>query len=121
MRNINANVDIAYSELLKKNTLLFVRKKYLPFDGPFCQIKHTMQSCFVEWVRFLLQVEVGGGTLKASTSMGAEEFLPMLIYCLAQYNFLTVEVETQYIWAFLPPHMQTREPGYYLTALSSAG
>lgn len=64
-------------------------------------------------------VEVGG-TLKASTSMGAEEFLPMLIYCLAQYNFHTVEVETQYIWAFLPPHMQTREPGYYLTALSSA-
>ena len=53
--------------------------------------------------------------------MGAEEFLPMLIYCLVQFKFSTVEIEAEYIWKLLPPHIARGEAGYYLTALSVAG
>ncbi|XP_071962270.1 uncharacterized protein [Antedon mediterranea] len=57
---------------------------------------------------------------RAVQSMGADEFLPMLIYTLVQCNITTIEIETDYIWSLLDSTAFTGEPAYYLTTLTSA-
>ncbi|XP_033115826.1 protein sprint-like [Anneissia japonica] len=57
---------------------------------------------------------------RAVQSMGADDFLPMLIYILVQCDMTTIEIETDYIWSLLEASAFTGEPAYYLTTLTSA-
>ncbi|XP_067659967.1 protein sprint-like isoform X2 [Haliotis asinina] len=52
--------------------------------------------------------------------MGADDFLPMLIYVLVHCGLVSAEIEAEYIWGLLHPSLLTGEGGYYLTTLSSA-
>ncbi|XP_071482762.1 uncharacterized protein [Diadema antillarum] len=57
---------------------------------------------------------------KVTNSMGADDFLPMLIYVLVQCEMMCIEIEADYMWGLLDPAMLSGEGGYYLTTLSSA-
>ncbi|XP_069118363.1 protein sprint-like isoform X2 [Argopecten irradians] len=52
--------------------------------------------------------------------MGADDFLPMMIYVLVHCGFVTAEIESDYIWGLIHPSLLNGEGGYYLTSLSSA-
>lgn len=56
----------------------------------------------------------------AVTSMGADDFLPMLIYVLVHCDQIHIEIEVEYMWGLLDPSLLSGEGGYYLTVLSSA-
>ncbi|KAK3595982.1 hypothetical protein CHS0354_032496 [Potamilus streckersoni] len=56
----------------------------------------------------------------ASSSFGADDFLPILIYTIIQCGNVSIEVEADYMWGLLHPSLLTGEGGYYLTSLSSA-
>jgi hypothetical protein len=62
------------------------------------------------------KTEVGGEDLV----LGADDFLPIFIYVLAQIQFHHAEIESEYMWGLLDPSLLTGEGGYYLTTLSSA-
>ena len=48
------------------------------------------------------------------------DFLPVLIYVLAQCGMVSAQVEADYMWGLMHPSVLTGEGGYYLTTLSSA-
>lgn len=52
--------------------------------------------------------------------MGADEFLPLLIYVVAKCGFIGAEIETEFMWGLLQPSLLSGETGYVLTAMSSA-
>lgn len=52
--------------------------------------------------------------------LGADDFLPLLVWVLVQCNVLTAELEAEYMWGLLHPSLTTGEGGYYLTALCGA-
>ncbi|XP_066281181.1 ras and Rab interactor 2-like [Branchiostoma lanceolatum] len=56
----------------------------------------------------------------STMSMGADDFLPVFIYVLAHCNLTHAEIEAEYMWSLLNPHLVNGEGGYYLTTLSSA-
>ncbi|XP_078672940.1 ras and Rab interactor 2-like isoform X1 [Branchiostoma floridae x Branchiostoma belcheri] len=56
----------------------------------------------------------------STLSMGADDFLPVFIYVLAHCNLTHAEIEAEYMWSLLNPHLVNGEGGYYLTTLSSA-
>ncbi|XP_078592031.1 ras and Rab interactor 2-like isoform X2 [Branchiostoma floridae x Branchiostoma japonicum] len=56
----------------------------------------------------------------STLSMGADDFLPVFIYVLAHCNLIHAEIEAEYMWSLLNPHLVNGEGGYYLTTLSSA-
>ncbi|XP_071078519.1 protein sprint-like isoform X3 [Haliotis cracherodii] len=53
-------------------------------------------------------------------SMGADDFLPMLIYVMVHCGLVSAEIEAEFMWGLLHPSLLTGEGGYYLTTLSSA-
>ncbi|XP_050547742.1 protein sprint isoform X3 [Daktulosphaira vitifoliae] len=56
----------------------------------------------------------------ADTILGADDFLPLLVWVLVQCNVLTAELEAEYMWGLLHPSLIPGEGGYYLTALCGA-
>lgn len=52
--------------------------------------------------------------------LGADDFLPLLVWVLVQCNVLTAELEAEYMWGLLHPSLIPGEGGYYLTALCGA-
>jgi len=52
--------------------------------------------------------------------MGADDYLPMLMYVLVHCGMIAAEIEADYMWGLLHPSLLTGEGGYYLTTLSSA-
>lgn len=52
--------------------------------------------------------------------MGADDFLPLLVWILVKTNFVAAEIESEYMWGLLHPPLLSGEGGYYLTTLSSA-
>lgn len=52
--------------------------------------------------------------------LGADDFLPLLVWVLVRCNVLTAELEAEYMWALLHPSLIPGEGGYYLTALCGA-
>ncbi|CAG5124875.1 unnamed protein product [Candidula unifasciata] len=59
-------------------------------------------------------------TSTRSSSMGAEDFLPILIYVIVHCGLVSAEIEADFMWGLLQPSLLTGEGGYYLTTLSSA-
>ncbi|XP_041351460.1 uncharacterized protein LOC121370362 [Gigantopelta aegis] len=60
------------------------------------------------------------GLNRGPASLGADDFLPMLIYVLVHCGIVSAEIEADYMWGLLHPTLLTGEGGYYLTTLSSA-
>ncbi|XP_025207170.1 protein sprint isoform X3 [Melanaphis sacchari] len=56
----------------------------------------------------------------ADSCLGADDFLPLLVWVLVQCNVLTAELEAEYMWGLLHPSLIPGEGGYYLTALCGA-
>ncbi|XP_050442799.1 protein sprint isoform X2 [Adelges cooleyi] len=56
----------------------------------------------------------------ANSCLGADDFLPLLVWVLVQCNVLTAELEAEYMWGLLHPSLIPGEGGYYLTALCGA-
>uniref|UniRef100_A0A1I8Q804 Protein sprint n=1 Tax=Stomoxys calcitrans TaxID=35570 RepID=A0A1I8Q804_STOCA len=52
--------------------------------------------------------------------LGADDFLPILVYVVAKCGFVGAEIEAEFMWGLLQPTLLNGEPGYYLTALCSA-
>ncbi|CAL1531236.1 unnamed protein product [Lymnaea stagnalis] len=57
---------------------------------------------------------------RGPSSLGADDFLPMLIYVLVHCGLVSAEIEADFMWGLLQPSLLTGEGGYYLTTLSSA-
>ncbi|ESO83484.1 hypothetical protein LOTGIDRAFT_236523 [Lottia gigantea] len=53
-------------------------------------------------------------------SLGADDFLPVLIYVIVHSGMVSAEIEADYMWGLLHPTLQNGEGGYYLTTFSSA-
>ncbi len=52
--------------------------------------------------------------------LGADDFLPILVYIIAKCGFYSAEIEAEYMWGLLHPSLLNGESGYYVTALCSA-
>ncbi|KAJ8308652.1 hypothetical protein KUTeg_013526 [Tegillarca granosa] len=59
-------------------------------------------------------------TRNGPVSVGADDFLPMLIYVLVHCGLVAAEIEADYIWDLVHQSLLNGEAGYYLTSLSSA-
>ncbi|RUS79026.1 hypothetical protein EGW08_013209, partial [Elysia chlorotica] len=57
---------------------------------------------------------------RGPSSLGADDFLPMLIYVLVHCGLVAAEIEADFMWGLLQQSLLTGEGGYYLTTLSSA-
>ncbi|XP_059162197.1 uncharacterized protein LOC131945184 isoform X2 [Physella acuta] len=57
---------------------------------------------------------------RAPSSLGADDFLPILIYVIVHCGLVSAEIEADFMWGLLQPSLLTGEGGYYLTTLSSA-
>lgn len=53
-------------------------------------------------------------------ALGADDFLPLLVFIVAKCGFIGAEIEAEYMWCLLQPSLLNGEAGYYLTALCSA-
>ncbi|XP_056021245.1 uncharacterized protein LOC130054716 isoform X3 [Ostrea edulis] len=53
-------------------------------------------------------------------TIGADDFLPVLIYVLVQCGIVAAEIEADFMWGLIHPSLLNGEGGYYLTSLSSA-
>ncbi|XP_061172752.1 uncharacterized protein LOC133182059 [Saccostrea echinata] len=53
-------------------------------------------------------------------TIGADDFLPMLIFVLVHCGIVAAEIEADYMWGLIHPSLLNGEGGYYLTSLSSA-
>lgn len=52
--------------------------------------------------------------------LGADDFLPLLVYIVAKCGFIGAEIEAEFMWCLLQQSLLSGEAGYYLTALCSA-
>ncbi|XP_055854348.1 protein sprint isoform X2 [Episyrphus balteatus] len=52
--------------------------------------------------------------------LGADDFLPILVFVVAKCGFVGAEIEAEFMWGLLQPALLNGEAGYYLTALCSA-
>lgn len=57
---------------------------------------------------------------EADQILGADYFLPLLVYVVAKCEFIGAEVEAEFMYGLLQQSLLTGEAGYYLTALCSA-
>lgn len=53
-------------------------------------------------------------------TLSADDFLPIFVWVLIKTNFISAEIEADYMWGLLHPSLLSGEGGYYLTTLSSA-
>ena len=53
-------------------------------------------------------------------ALGADDFLPLLVFIVAKSGFISAEIEAEYMWCLLQQSLLNGEAGYYLTALCSA-
>lgn len=59
-------------------------------------------------------------TIGKSNQLGADDFLPLLVWVLVKTNFVAAEIECEYMYGLLHQPLLSGEGGYYLTTLSSA-
>lgn len=53
-------------------------------------------------------------------ALGADYFLPVLVYVVAKCEFIGAEIEAEFMYCLLQQSLLTGEAGYYLTSLCSA-
>ena len=54
-------------------------------------------------------------------SIYLSDFLPTFVWVLAHTDFVTAEVEAEYMWGLAHPSLFNEEGGYYLTTMTSTG
>lgn len=59
-------------------------------------------------------------TMGKTNQLGADDFLPLLVWVLVKTNFVAAEIECEYMYGLLHQPLLSGEGGYYLTTLSSA-
>lgn len=105
----------------------------LPDSGTMDTIKghlHSMQKAYSPLKKMECLLAATSTIYKCMTqnlnkkegvvTIGADDFLPMLIYVLVQCGIVAAEIEADYMWGLIHPSLLNGEGGYYLTSLSSA-
>lgn len=59
-------------------------------------------------------------TNSRNQALGADDFLPLLVFIVAKCGFVGAEIEAEFMWCLLQQSLLNGEAGYYLTALCSA-
>ncbi|XP_031245108.1 ras and Rab interactor 1 isoform X1 [Mastomys coucha] len=91
-----------------------VRQKLLQLlraYSPSAQVKWLLQACKLLYTALKTQ---------AGENAGADEFLPLLSFVLAQCDLPDLLLEAEYMSELLEPTLLTGEGGYYLTSLSAS-
>lgn len=68
----------------------------------------------------IVQSIIDATTNKRGGALGADDFLPLMVYVVAKCGFIGAEIEAEFMWCLLQPSLLNGEAGYYLTALCSA-
>lgn len=69
----------------------------------------------------VIQTSIDATTMsQRGQALGADDFLPLLVYIVGKCGFIGAEIEAEFMWCLLQPSLLNGEAGYYLTALSSA-
>lgn len=69
----------------------------------------------------VIQTSIDATTMNTrGHALGADDFLPLLVYVVGKCGFIGAEIEAEFMWCLLQPSLLNGEAGYYLTALSSA-
>ncbi|XP_022332135.2 protein sprint-like isoform X3 [Crassostrea virginica] len=105
----------------------------LPDSGTMDSIKghlHAMQKAYSPLKKMECLLAATSTIYKCMTqklnkkegvvTIGADDFLPMLIFVLVQCGTVAAEIEADYMWGLIHPSLLNGEGGYYLTSLSSA-
>ncbi|VVC35873.1 Hypothetical protein CINCED_3A000453 [Cinara cedri] len=98
---------------LKKISECFKRLQdaFLPLE----KLEHLLSAIALIFNAVKMQNRNAG-----DSCLGADDFLPLLVWVLVQCNVLTAELEAEYMWGLLHPSLIPGEGGYYLTALCGA-
>lgn len=59
-------------------------------------------------------------TYPRGQALGADDFLPLLVYIVAKCGFIGAEIEAEFMYCLLQQSLLNGEAGYYITALCSA-
>ncbi|XP_078492246.1 uncharacterized protein LOC100187052 isoform X2 [Ciona intestinalis] len=119
---------------MKSNQELGIRDTVVPPDaeslslikGHFAQLQRTYSPYFKlkELLAAVTKIYQSTKDLRAddgsSKAIGADDFLPLLVYSIVHCDFVAADIEAQYIDGLLDPALLVGEGGYYLTTLISA-
>nr|XP_026692509.1 ras and Rab interactor 2-like isoform X2 [Ciona intestinalis] len=118
----------------KTNQELGIRDTVVPPDaeslslikGHFAQLQRTYSPYFKlkELLAAVTKIYQSTKDLRvddgSSKAIGADDFLPLLVYSIVHCDFVAADIEAQYIDGLLDPALLVGEGGYYLTTLISA-
>lgn len=85
-----------------------------------------LQEAELPLAKLELLLAIVGTIIEATTmntrghALGADDFLPLLVYIVGKCGFIGAEIEAEFMWCLLQPSLLNGEAGYYLTALCSA-
>ncbi|XP_035827670.1 uncharacterized protein LOC101853809 [Aplysia californica] len=97
-----------------KRQLELMQRAYSPLQ----KLEHLLKA--TSTIYHCVQGKVHQLPSRGPSSLGADDFLPVLIYVIVHCGLVAAEVEADFMWGLLQPSLLTGEGGYYLTTLSSA-
>lgn len=126
-RNIRSAKEMSCEELgikgsfipPSRNQLAIIKEKFTDIQRAYSPLQKLEHLLHVVKAIYSSVTDPSLGR-NAVTSMGADDFLPMLIYVLVHCDQIHIEIEVEYMWGLLDPSLLSGEGGYYLTTLSSA-
>lgn len=74
----------------------------------------------LDYLLTIINTVIDATSHSRGNALGADDFLPLLVYIVAKCGFIGAEIEAEFMWCLLQPSMLSGEAGYYLTALCSA-
>lgn len=74
----------------------------------------------LDFLLTIINTVIDSTTHSRGHALGADDFLPLLVYIVAKCGFIGAEIEAEFMWCLLQPSLLSGEAGYYLTALCSA-
>lgn len=111
---IRKHLIVPSSKVVGEIGLLFSR-----MSNTYCAISKL--EYLLEAVRLIYEhVHDSRSPKKPVTDLGADDFLPIFVWVLAQCQFTKAEMEAEYMWGLAHPSLFKGEGGYYLTTLTSA-
>ncbi|KAL5463431.1 hypothetical protein EMCRGX_G032326 [Ephydatia muelleri] len=111
---IRKHLVVPSNKVVGEIGLLFSR-----MSNTYCAI--TKLEYLLETVRLIYEhVRDNRCPKKTVTDLGADDFLPIFVWVLAQCQCTRAEMEAEYMWGLAHPSLFKGEGGYYLTTLTSA-
>eukprot|EP01121_Diplochlamys_sp_Union-15-3_P013691 TRINITY_DN4282_c0_g1_i2.p1 TRINITY_DN4282_c0_g1~~TRINITY_DN4282_c0_g1_i2.p1 ORF type:complete len:119 (-),score=14.98 TRINITY_DN4282_c0_g1_i2:68-424(-) len=80
---------------------------------------HKILSCLLSTARSI-QTTINAEQGKKGVALGADDFLPIFIYVVANSEVENMEAISQYLWSLADPEELTGQLGYYLTVFCSS-